>query len=315
MEAEKERQDGAGPDARYEAAIRLCANGILRLLWGEKMINKIFGRATQSHAAGLAIVMHFEALEGLGRRPTLALIQAQMGSSRTLAAFFGLLRLAGFVQIEVDARDRRKQYLVPTEPLIVGVRTWILHHVGCCEILGTVPVGHAAALLADAGRFRSFMARTRRLVERARTPLPGGAAWTWFDHFDCGDRIALLLLREHYAKSRSAGESAEIWFTLDSRDLADHLGVSHSHVRNVINQAEAEGLLRQDRRRHLIALSSRMIEEIRSWHISFWDTVAEAVLEAEAGLHAGAREGLATDALAAAESARPSDQNRSLPAA
>ncbi len=315
MEAETERRNEHGPDTRYEAAIRLCADGILRLLWDEKLINKIFGRATQSHAAGLAIVMHFEALEGLGRRPTLALIQAQMGRSRTLAAFFALLRVAGFVRVEPDPRDRRNQYLVPTEPLIVGVRMWILHHVRCCEILGTVPAGHADALLADFERFGAFMARTRRLVERARTPLPGGAAWTWFDHFDCGDRIALLLLREHYAKGRSAQGPAEVWFTLDSRDLADHLGVSHSHVRNVINQAEAQGLLRQDRRRHLVALSSQMIEEIRAWHTSFWDTVTEAVLEAEARLRAGVSEGSAAGTLAAAEEAHSSGQNRSLPAA
>ena len=94
-------------DTRYEDAIRFCADGILRMLWGEKVINKIFGRATQSHAAGLAIVMHFEALEGLGQRPTLALVQAQIGSPRTLSAFFALLRWAGFVHVEIDPADRR----------------------------------------------------------------------------------------------------------------------------------------------------------------------------------------------------------------
>lgn len=307
MEAGRDCPEGSGPDDRYEAAIRLCADGILRMLWGEKMINKIFGRATQSHAAGLAIVMHFEALEGVGRRPTLALVQAQMGSARTLAAFFALLRLAGFVRIEINPRDRRNQYIVPTEPLLIGVRTWLLHHVRCCEILGAVPTGHADALLEDFDRFGAFLARSRRLVERARAPVPGGAAWTWFDHFDCGDRIALLLLREHYANSRSTGEADGIWFALDSRDLAEHLGISHSHVRNVINQAEGQAFLRQDRLRHLVSLSPRMIEEIRAWHMSFWSTVAEAALEAEAQRR--------TDPGIVLAGSGPSDRGRSLPAA
>jgi DNA-binding MarR family transcriptional regulator len=312
METGQECAGGDGRDERYEAAIRLCAAGILRMLWGEKMINKIFGRANQSHAAGLAIVMHFEALNGLGRRPTLALVQAQIGSSRTLSAFFALLRLVGFVRIEIDPADRRNQYLVPTEALVAGVRTWILHHIRCCEILGTVPSGHADALLADVEKFGAFMARSRRLVERARTPVPGGAAWSWFDRFDCGDRIALLLLREHYDRSRAEEPGPESWFALDSRDLADHLGISHSHVHNVINQAEEQGLLRQDRRHHLIALSPGIIGEIRTWFTSFWASVAAVAREAEAGWRDGAqteRPPLDTTGIG------PASQSRSLPAA
>ena len=43
-------------DQAYEDAIRYCANSILPMHFGEKLINKIFGRNLQSHAAGLLAV-------------------------------------------------------------------------------------------------------------------------------------------------------------------------------------------------------------------------------------------------------------------
>jgi hypothetical protein len=54
-------------DQAYEDAIRYCANSILPMHFGEKLINKIFGRNLQSHAAGLLAVMHCEAELGLAR--------------------------------------------------------------------------------------------------------------------------------------------------------------------------------------------------------------------------------------------------------
>ena len=90
MDAWRARLD----DQAYEDAIRYCANSILPMHFGEKLINKIFGRNLQSHAAGLLAVMHCEAELGLGERPTLTRIQAEMGRSRTLSGFFALLRFA-----------------------------------------------------------------------------------------------------------------------------------------------------------------------------------------------------------------------------
>jgi len=275
--------DGQLADSPYEDAIRFCVDAILRMHWGEKLINKIFGRATQSHAAGLAVVMHYEALEGRGRRPTLALVQAQMGRARTLAAFFGLLRLAGFIRIEVDPADRRLHYLVPAAPLVQGLRTWILHHVRCCEIMGLVPPGFTARARKDEALFGAFIAQARPILEHTRTPPDSAASWTWIDSLDCGDRIGLLLLRGHY----TAAADGQAWFPFNSREVAENLGISHSHVRNVLNRAEAKGLLRQDRRGNGIALSEAFVEGARTWFILFWGWVAEAVEAAEVSRSVG----------------------------
>ncbi|MCB8819274.1 hypothetical protein [Microvirga rosea] len=275
--------DAVAADSPYEDAIRFCVDAILRMHWGEKLINKIFGRATQSHAAGLAIIMHYEALEGRGGRPTLSQVQAQMGKARTLAAFFGLLRLAGMIRIEVDPADRRQQYLVPATPLIEGLKGWILHHVRCCEIMGFVAPGFAARIGEDEALFAAFIGRTRPVLERTRTPPEAAAGWTWIDSLDCGDRIGLLLLRGHYA----AAAAGETWFSFNSRQVAENLGISHSHVRNVLNRAEEKGLLTQDRRGNGIALSAHFVGEARAWFTAFWGWVALAAEAAQNAVMGG----------------------------
>jgi len=266
-------------DQAYEDAIRYCANSILPMHFGEKLINKIFGRNLQSHAAGLLAVMHCEAELGLGERPTLTRIQAEMGRSRTLASFFTLLRFARFIEAVDHAEDRRAKILVARPPLLDGLKTWLSHHMTCAEVAGILPIGSTHRLKSDEEFALRYIAAARLMLDRVRAHMASRRdAWSWFDSFDCGDRIALALLRAHYEQS---GEQQTRWFLLETRQLAERLGISHSHLRNVLNGAEARGLIRQDRRGHQIALTPQMLSEIRDFHLSFWCWVAESADQAE----------------------------------
>ena len=53
----------------YAAAILRCADNILPMHMGERLINKIFGKSLQSHAAGLLAILHCRAQLGEGRPP------------------------------------------------------------------------------------------------------------------------------------------------------------------------------------------------------------------------------------------------------
>lgn len=267
-------------DIGYEQAIAYCARSILRMHVGERLINKIFGRNVQSHAAGLVLVMHCEAEIGLGPRPTLALVQQEIGRSRTLAAFVALLRLAGYLQLEPHPDDARKRYLVPRAPLFDGLRQWIVHHLRCCEMLGLIAEGIAERVASDDEICHRYIGRSRTLLARTRQAMAGDGAWAWLDRFDCGDRIGLFLLHAHDAAATDPGAS-ERWFVFSSRDIAARLGISHSHVRNVVNRAETEGLLLQDRRAHRLALSPRFLGEARAWFLLFWGWLAEVAGELE----------------------------------
>jgi hypothetical protein len=282
--------ESQAPDAYTEAVEAYC-HGILRLHWNERLINKIFGRALQSHAAGRMVVQHFQWQREGAPRPTLALLQRQAGSGgRTLATFFAVLRLAGMVSAEPDVRDRRMRYLVPGPRLLDGLRTWVMHHLQCAETLGVLAGGHAARLGADADYFESFLCRADTILDRLAAHRGRVGGWDWFDQREGGGRVAMLLLREHCRTAAFAGGvGAAPLFPLRAQDLAGRLGFSHSHVRNLVNDATAEGLLTQEARRGLVALTPRFQADLRSWLYQLLGWFAEAAQAADQGARPGAR--------------------------
>lgn len=263
-----------GSNASYRSAIIHCAEAVLRLHFAEKLVNKVFGRNLQSHAAGLVLVMHCEAVLGLGPRPTLGLVQREMGSPRTLAAFFGLLRLAGYLTQEPVPGDGRSTWLVPSPQLFDGLRQWLSHHARCCEIVGFAEAGFSERLRTDEAWLRLYLAHARSLLAKTREAMAGDGAWAWFDRFDCGDRVGLILLRAHHESAAEAGEGPN-WFPLGGREIAARLGISHSHIRNIVNQADVAGLVLQDRAGGRIALTPRFLSESEAWFRTFWSWIAE----------------------------------------
>lgn len=261
----------------YEGAIAHCASAILRLHAGERLVNKVFGRAAQSHAAGLLLVMDAEAQLGLGGRPTLGAIQKFIGKPRTISAFMGLLRLTGFVSHEADPNDRRSAFLVPAHRLRAGLCEWLAHHMVAGEIMGLVPAGLSERLRTDPAFSTAMIAATRPILERSRAAMAGPGAAAWFDAFDCGDRIALVLLDRHYRLALGTGEP----FAFSSRGTAALIGISHGHVRNVINAAADEGYLSLLGQRDRVILAPRMLDEFATWHESFWTWVGEAARAAQ----------------------------------
>lgn len=266
-------------DEGFARAIRHAARTIIPMHLGQRAINKIFGQAMQSHAAGLIVIMHCEALLNAGPRPTLSAVQQKFNRPRTLATFVNLLKYAGFVAVEADPLDRRVKFLVPQAPLFNGLREWLAHHLQCAEIAGIPLERKPTSLLLTERDFELlFISRTRALVDRTREELQKGHAWAWFDRFDCGDRIALMLLSAHYDNRQS--KEQEIWFARGADALADQIGVSRSHVHNVLNAAESAGYVRLDRERGRTGLTPEFLADAQEWHYSFWSWLAEAFNEA-----------------------------------
>ena len=274
-------------DTAYRAAMNHCAASILPMHMGERLINKIFGRALPSHAAGMIAIMHAESRLGLGEPATLGVLQDTFGSRRTLASFIALLKLAKFVDAVEKADDRRTRFLVPTEQMTAGLRSWLSHHLQCAEIAGMdLPQPNMSERLeADEQFYIRFMA-SRSLLERTRQSLQqGDHAWAWFDRFDCGDRIALKLCAEHF--STEPEHHGDHWFPLGSRMFASQLGISHSHLRNIVNAAEKAGYLYQDRGPGNVRLSKRFLDDVRNWHLMYWSWIAETAAAAHHGMESG----------------------------
>lgn len=266
-------------EENFARAIQHAARTILPMHLGQRVINKIFGQAMQSHAAGLIVIMHCEALLNAGPRPTLSAIQQKFNRPRTLATFVGLLKYAGFVRVEPDPADRRVKFLVPQAQLFDGLRDWLVHHLQCADIAG-IPISSKppTLLLTEQDFELHFIAHTRALIDRTRDELQKNHAWAWFDRFDCGDRIALMLLSAHYDNRQPT--DTETWFVRGGDALADQIGVSRSHIHNVLNAAENAGYLRLDRDQGRMRLTPQFLTDAQQWYYSFWSWLAEAFDEA-----------------------------------
>jgi hypothetical protein len=256
-------------------AVALYCDALVRMHWGERLINKIFGRAMQSHAAGRLVVQHYRWKEEGAERPTLALLQRNTSrGTRTLASFVAVLRLTGMVVAEADPHDRRLRYLVPQERLIDGLRAWIAHHLRCCEALGMLEAGHAARLASDGAFFNAFVCRSGHILDQVALHRGRFGGWSWFDERDGGGRVAMLLLRDHF-KANAEVRSPSLAFPLRAHELADGLGLSHSHVRGLLKEAMEAGHLAHDAGRAQVRLTPGFLDETMSWLLHFLSWFSE----------------------------------------
>ncbi len=251
-------------DRPQDVLLEYCESNLTMFI-GERIVNKLLSRSVMCHALGRVVIMHFEAKRGIGSRPTLTRLQRSIGLERTLAAFFAMLRVAGLVAVEGDVVDRRIKYLVPSRHVIEGLRGWLVVQLTYGERLGFIAPGYAARLQDDDAYAERFYCCVRHVLENVDRAIEGIPLWTWLSTVECGDRIGYSLLRADGVARPSSLPSERTWFSLGSPRVASDLGVSKSHVRNVINEAEARGYLRQDARNQTISLEASFFEETHRW--------------------------------------------------
>lgn len=266
-------------EAALLAAICHHAEHNRRIHWAERLISKAFGRPVASLTAGHLIVMHFEALAGLGPPPTVTRLQQVMGHARSVAGFLALLRGLRMVAQLPDPLDSRQRRLVPQPRLLEGLCRWLEGQLRCAALLGLVPPEWEARLAAEPAFFAALLRASRQGLNGALERIEAHPPWAWFHRHDAGDRIALRLLGLD-AAARLTGQPEEIWLQGSAQDIAGAIGVSRSHVRNVLNGAERAGLLRHDTARRLVQLSPALRQEFAAWFHAELDWLAEAAQRA-----------------------------------
>lgn len=253
-------------DRRYLEALLRHTEVVLRLFVGERLINKIFAKVFQSHAMGRLVIAHFDWRAGAGPRPTLRWLEERCGCGRTLAAFVAIARTARLIYAEADPEDARRKHLVPSERIVEGLRAWLQHHLEMAVALSLMPEGAHLRLREDPEYFERYVRASIIVIDalavrRDRFPL-----WQWFDDHECGLRIAYALLREHCRVCLQAEPPVDtpVPLELTGAAIAQMLGLSKSHVRNVLNGAEKLGALIHDERRRHIRLSIAFLAEARA---------------------------------------------------
>ncbi|NRO95889.1 hypothetical protein GWC77_08065 [Paraburkholderia sp. NMBU_R16] len=253
-------------DDRYARAVLRHTEHVLQLFVGERLINKIFARVFQSHAMGRLVIAHFDWRAGVGPRPTVAGLQAQTGSGRTLAAFIAIAKVARLVSVEPDPTDRRQKFLVPGPRIVEGLRTWLRHHLELAHAIGIMPAGCASRLYEDNAYFERFVRASIIVIDGVAEAGKRFTQWQWFEDHECGQRIAYALLRAHYQACLAAHTPVDepLDLAISGAAVANMLGLSKSHVRNVLNGAEVRGALSHDQSRRTMRLTSEFLREARA---------------------------------------------------
>ncbi|MDM8355108.1 hypothetical protein [Pandoraea communis] len=276
------------PELPYEQLMHDYCDSLLHLFSGERLLNKLFGRVMQSHALGRVIIMHYEYLAGAGERPTLSRLQNLIGYSRTLASFFAVLRVVRLISVEPDQDDRRLKYLVPGPRAIDGLRQWLIKHLECCESLGLIDRGGADRMRRDDIFFSHYVLHSRLILDNVTTQFPQFPLVKWAHQNECGDRIAFFLLREHFrcVLASTTSHGTRHWLKLSSSQIASDLGISKSHVRNVINEAEKCGVLTHNETRRAVTLSDEFVSQVHGWFVGTLSYFAETARRALADMSA-----------------------------
>lgn len=254
-------------DEGFHSAVLIYCESILRLHWNERLINKVFGKAMQSHAAGRVAIQHCRALEFGEPPPTTAWVLAGTASGRrTVASFLLLLRMVGMLQVGTSVHDGRQRPLIPQPRLMDGLRQWLAHHLRCAHALGLADASDADALGGDARFFQAYVARSGPILERITALQQRFPASQWFDSREGGHRIALWLLQAHArAWQARAGRREPAVFELKAQAIAGGLGLSLTHVHSVLREATQRGYLLAGTPRGQGQLSAQFLADYRAW--------------------------------------------------
>lgn len=225
----------------FPAALFGYAERLLAIRRGERVMNQVLGQREREFLGFLLLCQHYAHRAG-GKPPTLARLAASgLGSPRRIAAFIGVLRLAGMVRSLPHPRDRRARMLEPSPALIALHRDWTqaafrqldrLLDAPLLEARLADPVFHGRACLMGAEEVfasTSFVPGRFPLVDFL-TPHRGG-------HL-----MAASLAQALCAAGAAPGDPAPR-IELPYGKLARRLGVSRSHVLNVFAAAAEKNLL------------------------------------------------------------------------
>jgi len=254
-------------DEGFHSAVLLYCESILELHWNERLINKVFGKAMQSHAAGRVVIQHCRSLEFGEPPPTTSSILAGTASGRrSVASFLLLLRVVGMLRAGISAHDARQRPLIPQPRLLDGLRHWLAHHLRCAHALGLADASDADALRDDAKFFQAYVARSGWILDELAAHQSRFPASQWFDSREGGHRIALWLMQAHArAWLAPAHREQPVLFELKAQAIADGLGLSLTHVHSVLRDATQRGYLVADTPRGQGRLSATFHEDYRAW--------------------------------------------------
>ncbi|GLH79528.1 hypothetical protein SSBR45G_44370 [Bradyrhizobium sp. SSBR45G] len=237
-------------------------------LRGQRLMIKLFGQRAPTEIVAHIVMMHMSARQPV-ERPTLTRLQLRLPGPRQMAAFVAVLRGLSLVTVERDPEDGRIRYLVPGPVILEGLRGWLALHLDCHARL-TEADGLGFRLRNDQRFYVESIRQCATWLCRDNRPLTGFPDLAWTDEHDSGIHLALTLV----ARSAAGRHAVDV----STAELATSLGVSRSHIRNLLTAMEERGLLRFDDGRRRLTLVPDFVASVEAWccHQVTWLAAAAA---------------------------------------
>jgi DNA-binding MarR family transcriptional regulator len=245
---------------RFSLARDEFVKAILALYEHKPFLNRLLLEA--SRTVLLVVIMCLYARYDETNRaswPTLGLVADamaahQLASVRRVRDLVSRLIKSGYLELRATPLDRRVRILVPTAKMIAQDQDFLVYHHLPLQILFPDP-GYALIMQRD----RAFQWK-QRLVSRdlfalGAQKLAGNPIIMLFMGRDAGVMILIKMIH------MSGGRSSTAPFEVSYSDLGERFGVSRTHVRELLVEAEAMGLVRLSKgRSRLVELKPSLLE-------------------------------------------------------
>jgi len=225
---------------QFPAARRAYIEGLFGLYENNQFMNRLLIEATRSLVffTALGLWADYE-LHDRATWPTVGLLKQQvepygLSTGRRIEALISRFVDAGYMTLSAPAADRRVRIITPTDKMMAHDLEWLAVHYRPLQILFP-ETGYHQPMQRDPTFQRNLRKISRQFAAYAAQLMESNPAVMFFMQRDAGTMILLKLI-----SLGNAHGAARVSLS----DLADRFGISRTHVRNTILEAEKRSLLR-----------------------------------------------------------------------
>ncbi|MGA9794551.1 MAG: hypothetical protein WBQ17_03345 [Rhizomicrobium sp.] len=234
-------------DRRFPAAAHFLATELAQIYDGDRTLNTLLNNAARLQMSYSCLVLHWsesqgDTYAGLTMSRFKAICKAQRFCSPGRAeATMALMRKFGWIRAVSDPHDRRLKLLVPTEKMTMAhLRLWRRHLEGASMVLADV--GDTLAALDRPEFATTFLRRISH--DYFRGVRIREAAPDFGKYMDRNNGMVILF--SLYGRRTSGKGAADGVIAISVSRLARQFGASRALVRDLLGEAEKDGLVRRE---------------------------------------------------------------------
>jgi hypothetical protein len=252
---------------RFAAARTAYIRGLFALYENNQFMSRLLIEATRSVVFFTALVIYAD-YDPIDRStwPTIGLLKQTiqpygLSTARRVDGLVAQFVDAGYLTLAMTAADRRVRILTPTKKMIDHDLEWLAVHYRPLRVMFP-ETGYDPPMRHDPTFQKALRKICREFAAYAAQLMAANPSVMFFMERDAGTMILLKLLDRSEAEG-----AAQVSFS----DLADRFGVSRTHIRNTINEAEKRSLLQCTQRAitlapSLVAAYDRFLADTMSGH-------------------------------------------------